>query len=113
MVKESVTSLGLRKLTVKLCIEDKLSIGDISKSVWISKSFIHGVLRKIQETGSCEAKKPPGRPRKTTEMEDRWIGKESKRIDLRQKPLYQKELMLNLALKYQGTLFPEHFMKYI
>ena len=30
-----------------------------------------------------------------------------KRIDLRQQPLSQKERMLTLRLKYQGTLFPE------
>ena len=27
----------------------------------------------------CEAKKPPGRPRKTTIKEDRWIGNELKK----------------------------------
>ena len=32
MVKKSVTSLLLRKLIVNLCKEDKLSIGDISKT---------------------------------------------------------------------------------
>ena len=33
-----------------------------------SKSVI---LRKLEENGSCDAKKPPGRPRKTTAREDR------------------------------------------
>ena len=33
MAKKSVTSLELRKLIVKFLIEDKLSIGDISKTV--------------------------------------------------------------------------------
>ena len=36
-----------------------------------------------------------------------------KRIDLQQQPLSLKEVMLILALKYQGTLFPEDFIKYI
>ena len=46
MAKKSVTSLELRKLIVKLCNEDKLSIGDISKTVGKSKSVIHSILRK-------------------------------------------------------------------
>ena len=33
------------------------------------------------------------------------------RIDLQQQPISLKELMLTLALKYQGTLFPEDIMK--
>ena len=105
-----MTSLELRKLIVKLHNEDKLSIGDISKAVRKSESVIHSILRKLVETGSCEAKKPPGRPRKTTAREDRWIGNESKK-DLQQQPLSLKELMLTLALKYQGTLFPEDLIK--
>ena len=43
--------------------------------------------------------------------EDRWVGNESKRIDSRQQPLTLKGLMLTLALKDQGTLFPEDLMK--
>ena len=77
MVKKSLTSLELRKLIVKLCNEDKLSIRDIPKTVWKSKSFIHSILRKLEETVSCETKKPPGRSRKTTGREDKWIGSES------------------------------------
>ena len=74
MMKKSMTSLELRKLIVKLCNEDELSIKDISKTVGESKSVIHSILRKLEETGSCNAKKPPGRSRKTTAREDRWIG---------------------------------------
>ena len=44
---------------------------DISKTMRKSKSVIHSILRKLEETGSCEAKKPLGRPRKTTLREDR------------------------------------------
>ena len=65
-----MTSLGHRKLIVKLSYEDKPSIGDISKTVGKSKS-IHSILRKLEETGACEAKKPPGKPRRTTDREDR------------------------------------------
>ena len=79
MSKASVTSLELRKPIAKLCNEDRLSIGDISKTLGKSKSVIHRILRKLEETGSCEAKKPPGRPRKTTAREDIWIGIESKK----------------------------------
>ena len=57
----------------------KLLIGDISKTVGKSKSVIHSILTKLEETGSCEAKKPPDRLRKTTAGEDRWIGNESKK----------------------------------
>ena len=93
-MKKFVTSVELRKLIVKLRNEDKLSIGDISKTVGKSKSVIHNILRKLDETESCEAKKPLGRPRKTTVKEGRWIGKNQKRIDL-----WQQLLMLTLALK--------------
>ena len=110
-MKKSVTSLELRKLIVKLGNEDKLSIWDISKTMGKSRSVIHNILRKLEETGSFEAKKPPGKPRKTTSREDRWIGNERKKIDLRQQQLSLKELMLTLALQYQGTLFPEDVMK--
>ena len=41
------------------------SIGDISKTLGKSKSVIHSILRKLEETESCETKKPPSRPRKT------------------------------------------------
>ena len=76
MVKKSVTLLELRKLIVKLCNKDKLSIGDISKTAEKSKS----ILRKLEETGSCGAKNPSGRSRKTTAREDRsWRGKKKKR----------------------------------
>ena len=47
MAKKSVTSLELRKLIVKICNEDKLSIRDISKTVEKSKSVIHSILRKL------------------------------------------------------------------
>ena len=66
MVKISVTLLELRKLIIKLRNEDNFSIGDISKIVEKSKSVIHSILRKLEETVSFEAGKPPGRSRKTS-----------------------------------------------
>ena len=90
MAKKSVTLLKLKKLIAKLRNEDKLSIGDISKTVEESKSVIHSILRKLAETGSCEAKKPPYWHKKTIAKEDRWIGNESKKLSL-------KKLMLTLA----------------
>ena len=78
MAKKSVTWLGLRKLIVMLYNIDKLSIWDILKTVGKSKSVVDSIRRKLGETGSCEAKIPPGRPRKTTESEDRWIANELK-----------------------------------
>ena len=44
-----------------------------------SKSVILSILRKLEETVSCEIKKPPGRPWKTSANEDRWFGNESKK----------------------------------
>ena len=57
MAKKICDIMELRKLIVKLCNEDKLSIGDISKTVGKYKSVIHSILRKLEETGSCEVKK--------------------------------------------------------
>ena len=56
MAKKSLTSLELRKLVVQLSNEDKLSIRDSSKTVGKSKSVIHCILRKLEETVSCEGK---------------------------------------------------------
>ena len=78
MAKKFVTSLEVRKLIIK-DKEDKLSIGDNSKTLGKSKRIIHSILRKLEETRICEAKKPPGRPRKTTAKEDRWIGDKSEK----------------------------------
>ena len=79
MTKKSVISFELRKLIVKLHNEDKLLIGDISKTQRKSECVIHSILRKTEETGSCEAKKPPGWLRKTNASEERWVGNESKK----------------------------------
>ena len=64
MAKKPVTSLELRKLIVELYKDDKISIWDISKTMGKSKSVIHCNLRKLEETASCEAKKPPSKCRK-------------------------------------------------
>ena len=62
MPKNAVTSLELIELIVKLRNEDK-----------------HGILKKLDETGSCEAKKPPDKPRKTTSREDKFIKLQAKK----------------------------------
>ena len=86
-------------------------IGDISKTVGKSKSVIHSILRKLGETGSCEAKKPPGRPRKITAREDRWIGNESKKDRFVIASAISKRANANLGIKISSTLFPEDLMK--
>ena len=99
MAKKSVTSMKLRKLIVELRNEDKLSIGGISKTVGKPKSVIHSILRKHVETGSCGAKKPPGRPRKTTARQDRWIGDESKKDQFVTATAIYKRANANLSIR--------------
>ena len=111
MAKKSVISLELRKLIVRLHNEDILLIGDISKTVRKSKSVIHSILRKLEEIGLYEAKKPPGKPRKILQGKTEELEMNQQRIILQPQPLSLKELMLTLALKYQGTVFPEDLMK--
>ena len=94
-----MTSLELRKLIVKSCNEDKLSIGDISKTVGKFKSVIHSILRKHQEPRSYKAKKLPGRPRKTTTREDRWTGNESKKDQFATATAIYKRANANLDIK--------------
>ena len=79
MPKNAVTSLEVRELIVKLRNEDKHSIGEISNIVKKSKSVVHGILKKFEESGSYEAKKPPGRHRKTTSRDDRNIRLQAKK----------------------------------
>ena len=98
-MKKSMTSLELRKLLVNLCNEDKLSIGDISNTVRKSKSVIHSILRKLEETGPCEAKKPPGKPRKTTARVDRLIGNDSKKDRFVRATAISKRANANFAVK--------------
>ena len=102
-----MTSLELRKLIVKLHNADKLPIGDILKTVGKSKSVIH-ILRKL---GHVKPKKHLAGLGKLLQSKTDGLIINQKRIDLRQQPLSLKELMLTLALKYQGTLFPEDLMK--
>ena len=98
--------MELRKLIAKLRNEDKFSIGDISKTVGKAKSVIHNIFRKL-ETGSCEAKKPPCRPRKTTAREERYISNESKKDLFATATLSLKERMFTLALKIKAHIFPK------
>ena len=72
LVKKSVTSLGIRKVIVKLRNENKLSSGDISKTVRKSTSGIHIIFNRTWVNWVMwSKKKPPGRPMETTTREDR------------------------------------------
>ena len=64
-----------------------------------SKSVIYSILRKPEETGSCEAKKPPDKSRKTTAREDRWIGNESKKGQFVTATAISKRANANLGIK--------------
>ena len=72
---------------------------DISNTVRKSKIIIHSILRKLEETESCEAKKPHGRPRKTTAREDRWIGNESKKDRYATATAISKRTNANLGIE--------------
>ena len=64
-----------------------------------SKSVIHSILRKHKETGSCEAKKPPGRPMKTTDRKNRGIGNEYKKDRFATVTAISKRANANLDIK--------------
>ena len=49
---------------------DKYSTVEIANIVKKSKSVFHGILKKFEKTGSCEAKKSSDRPKKTTAKSD-------------------------------------------
>ena len=66
-----------------------------------SKSVIHNILRKIGESASYEAKRPPVSSRKTTARKEKYISKESIKDRFVTAPMISKKLMLTLALKYQ------------
>ncbi len=74
-----ITPFSIRQQIVRLRHEEKLSIGAIATIVNKSKSVVHGILKLYDDTGSCEAKKSTGRPRKTTKRDDRAITKIVKR----------------------------------
>ena len=74
-----MTSLEVRNLIVRLRNEDKHSIGEISNIVKTSKNDFHDILNKLEESGSYEAKNPPGRPRKTTSKDDRNVRLQAKK----------------------------------
>ena len=64
-----------------------------------SKGIIQSILRKLKETGSCEAKKPPCRPRKTIVREDSLIGNESKKDWFATATTISKRANANLGIK--------------
>ena len=79
-----ITPLPIRQQIIKLRTKNKLSIGAIAKIVSKSKSVVHDILKVYNDTGSCEAKKSPGRPRITTKREDRaMVNLVKKKTDLK------------------------------
>ena len=94
-----MTSLELRKLIVKLRNENKLLIGVMSKTVGKSKSIIHNIFRKLEETGSYEVKKPPDWSRKTTARKDRWSGNELKKDRFATATAISKRAYANLGIE--------------
>ena len=72
------TALEIRKLIVSKHQEGN-SIRQISKLLGVPRSTVGDIVKKFKEDGTVEYKKPPGRPRKTTEAADRRIVREVKR----------------------------------
>ena len=62
-----------------------------------SKSVIHSILRKLEKTGSCEAKKHLAGLGKLLQGKTDGLVMNQKIIDLHQQPLSLKELVLTLA----------------
>ena len=98
-MKNSVISMELRKLIVNLRNEDKLSIGDISKTVGKFKCVIHSILRKLEENVSCQTKKPTGRPKKTIAREEWWVDNESNKDRFATATAISKRANTNLGIK--------------
>ncbi|KAK7864830.1 hypothetical protein R5R35_012488 [Gryllus longicercus] len=65
-------SLDKCELVLKLHNEGKTS-REISSTLAIGKSTVNDILKKFKITGTVEAKRNPGRPRKTTQRVDKVI----------------------------------------
>ena len=72
-----------------------------------SKSVIHSILRKLEENGSCEVKKPTSRPRKTTAREYRWIGNEKKKVRIVTATTISERANASLGIKISRHIFPK------
>ena len=73
---------------------------EIFQTLWGNlKVFIHSILRKHMESGSCKAKKRPGMPWKTAAREHRQIGKESKNDRFARATAISKRANANLGIK--------------
>ena len=75
---KSYTSLEVRQIIV-----DRHKEGDsgrqIAKYLQIPRTTVQDVIRKFKERGHIETLEKPGRPRKTTEADDRKIVREVKK----------------------------------
>ncbi|KAK3515883.1 hypothetical protein QTP70_034733 [Hemibagrus guttatus] len=71
-MKSKELSLPVKQSIVKLKNENK-SIREIAKTLGVAKSTIWSILKKAEHTGDLMNNHRSGRPRKTTEGEDRRI----------------------------------------
>lgn len=71
-MKSKELSLPVKQTIIKLKNENK-SIREIAKTLGVAKSTIWAVLKRIEHTGDLMNNHRSGRPRKTTEGEDRRI----------------------------------------
>ena len=67
-----------------------------------SKSVVHVILKRFEKTGLYEAKKPPGRPRKTTARDDKWITLKSKKDQFATATDVSKKSRDYLGIKVSG-----------
>lgn len=71
-MKSKELSLPVKESIIKLKNENK-SIREIAKTLGLAKSTIWSILKKVENTGDLMNNHRSGRPRKTTEGEDRRI----------------------------------------
>lgn len=71
-MKSKELSLPVKQSIIKLKNENK-SIREIAKTLGVAKSTIWSILKKVEHTGDLMNNHRSGRPRKTTEGEDRRI----------------------------------------
>ena len=84
---------------------------DISKIVEKSKVVSHSLLRNHRKLGDLKPRNHLEGLGKLLQGNTDGLVINQKRVDFRQQLLSPKELILTLALRYQGILFPEVLMK--
>lgn len=91
------TPLPIRRQNIRFRTKDNPSIGAIAKIVNGSKSVVYDILKVYNDYGSSEARKPPGRPRKTTKIEDRAIVKVVKKDKFQNASAVSRKMSIELA----------------